>query len=86
MVQSKYYQGLNRTSCSLRRYITPNGRNLEYMVVCITGTDSSNLRGGIRLVGREVSVNRSHMSFYLRTGGGGVGVGLHMCRLYLHKS
>ena len=28
-------------------------------------------RGGSRLAGRGVSVSRSHMSFYLRTGGGG---------------
>ena len=39
-------------------------------------------RDGSRLVGRGFSVSRSHMSFYLRTGGGGgVGVGGgHLCR------
>ena len=31
---------------------------------------SYNTRGGSRVVGRGVSVSRSHMSFYLQTGGG----------------
>ena len=42
---------------------------------------SYNTRGGSRLVSRGVSVSRSHMSFYLRTGGGGVTHG----SFYLHK-
>ena len=39
-------------------------------------------RGGSRLVGRGVSLSRSHMSFYLRTGGGG---GTTHVSFYLQK-
>ena len=40
-------------------------------------------RGGPKLVG--VSVNRSHMSFYLRTGGGGGGGVTTRVPFYLQK-
>ena len=41
-------------------------------------------RGGSRLIGKGVSVNRCHMSFYLRTGGGARDGTTHMS-FYLQK-